>query len=740
MLDTSESIEKLTEGLNEPQSDAVTAKPGNYLILAGAGSGKTRVLVHRIAYLIEHYGVSPLEIVAVTFTNKAAREMRGRVIDLIPDHNPESMWIGTFHGIANRILRRHVDQANLKPNFEILSSDDQKKVVKDILRSQNIDPKVLNPAEVCGYINRCKDRGERSFHVKTNNFRERDSLRIYGIYEAYCQEQNLVDFGELLLRCQELWLNNEGLLQQYHSRFTQLLVDEFQDTNAIQFSWIQLLAGASGNVMVVGDDDQSIYGWRGAIVGNIREFPQTFQDTETIRLEENYRSTAHILNAANAVIANNPDRLGKTLWTRADEGKPITVYTAPDEYSESRYVVGALQRWLAESSQRTLNDVAVLYRNNYQSRVMEALLTEEGIHFTVRGGTRFYDRVEIRNALGYMRLATDRSSDVAFDRVINSMPRGIGAASQRVIDDLAASLGMSKWEAVEYGLYKQSGKPFSPKLAGNLRVFVGEINKLSNLCKGKRIDEIAQICIDDSGLRSHVKKQKSELTEGRLENLDELIRACADFQKNMQEDSENAPSDILRAFLDNATLDAGDERDPEEPSVSLLTLHSAKGLEFGLVFIIGMEEGIFPHARSMEHPAQLLEERRLAYVGITRAMVELHLSHARARDGYGIASNGKRSRFIKEIPTEHAEYIGWQPATRTQTVVKTAQTRTQTQRSAIVKPEQRFNEKDPVLHTNFGRGTVLEVSGYGPSERVLIQFEDGSKKLLLAKVGLLSKA
>ena len=743
MFKKTDSVDSLTKDLNDPQKEAVTGKPGNYLILAGAGSGKTRVLVHRLAYLVKHYGLDPTEVMAVTFTNKAAREMSERVDTLLKFSSSRNLWIGTFHSIANRILRRHARLANLKSNFEIIGVDDQKRVFKDILTAKKISSDNMKPSDLIGVISRWKDQGLRAADVaalSSVSGRQASFLPIYSAYEEYCQSLNLVDFGELLLRCLELWQYNDDILASYRSRFPEILVDEFQDTNAIQFEWIRTLAGQKGNVMAVGDDDQSIYGWRGAVVGNIREFPDWFKDTKTIRLEENYRSTAHILNAANELIDHNDDRLGKTLWTQAKDGEGITIHQAPHQNEEAEYVVRELIQWVAATPNRTYDDVAVLYRNNQQSRAVEAELTKRDIKYTVRGGTRFYDRQEIRNALGYMRLVSDKSSDVAFDRVIAAMPRGIGVKSQELINEYAEIQGLSKWEAITQATSNHNAGPFPRGLTNALATFIADINKLSKLCEGKELREIARICIESSGLKNHYLSQKSELGHNRVDNLNELIAACSFIQKDFAEDPSQNQASLLTAFLDAASLDPGDVRDPDEPSVSLLTLHSAKGLEFPLVLIIGMLEGIFPHSLNKEGE-RLLEERRLAYVGVTRAMEKLYLTHYRYFVGGTANQVMFRSRFLDEIPIEHLDSHGAQ-VKRIQEELHPRKTSLIARRSPPSQSQAlgtRYDVGDRVFHAQFGHGWVRDVRGHSSSERVMVEFEDGSRKHILASVGQLRK-
>ena len=643
----------LLRGLNERQRAAVTAEPGNQLVIAGAGSGKTRVLVHRLAYLIQHYGYSPYELMAVTFTNKAARVMAGRVAELLGIET-RNLWIGTFHGLANRMLRRDHDLASLPRDYQILPSDDQRRVIRELMKTHHMDAKENSPIELANWISRVKDEGKRPQHLQLGRSPEmRRRIDFYSIYETFCQKNGLVDFGEILLRCHEMLLEHEDLLGYYRDRFGALLVDEFQDTNVIQYNWIRLLSGKNAHVMVVGDDDQSIYGWRGAVVQNIRNFSEDFANTNVVRLEQNYRSTANILNAANKVIENNDDRLGKTLWTDAAAGEPIHVFPCDYGEEEANYVVDHLQNWVREDSSRTYENVAVLYRSHFQSLAIEIALQAEGIAYTIRGGARFYDRAEVRDALAYMQLANNREADVAFNRVMNVRPRGIGNASQDRIRDFADLQGLSLWSASVEGIKQRA---FPDRLVSRLTDFLDEIDKVTANCEGKNLLEIAEVCVYGSGLMDyHMESERNEqLRQTRRENLQEFIRSCGVFEeKFLREDMGDGEKTVLQTFLDSVSLDAGDIEEELGPAVSLMTLHAAKGLEFPLVFIVGMTEGRFPHHLNLDDPVRLYEERRLAYVGFTRAMEQLHLTYAKRERGFSDRMDATGvSRFVKEIPSE----------------------------------------------------------------------------------------
>ena len=658
-LEGSATDADLLKGLNEQQRLAVTAEPGNQLIIAGAGSGKTRVLVHRMAYLIRHFGYGPYELMAVTFTNKAARVMAGRVSALL-DIETKFLWIGTFHGLANRMLRHNYELAKLPQHYTIIDAQDQRRLIERLMKENHMNTDQWKPKQAVAWISRVKDDGKRWHHIQmTANPQMRQRVDFYRIYDEYCHRAGYVDFGEILLRCHEMLLDNEALLEQYRQRFSEFLVDEFQDTNAIQYNWIRLLAGKQAHVLAVGDDDQSIYGWRGAVVGNIRSFEGDFANTKVIRLEQNYRSTSNILNAANHVIRNNDDRLGKELWTTASEGTQIAVVPCASDIDQADFVTKELKKWVAQEHARTFDHVAVLYRSHFQSRAIESMLNSYGISYTIRGGMRFYERAEIRDVIGYMQLLSQPDSDVGFDRAINAIPRGIGRESQMRLREVAAELRLSLWGAATTGIQLDM---FPDRMAVKLKTFVDEVRGLAEQCKGQRLATIAEKCVHDSGVLNHYmnKERDDELRESRRENLQEFIRACGTFEeKFLHGDALDPDKSILQVFLDSVSLDSGDVEEDLGPSVSLMTLHAAKGLEYPLVFIIGMMEGRFPHFLSLEQEEELglYEERRLAYVGMTRAMKDLYLLYTETDfDFRGGAKSVRPSRFIKEIPEDYLRY------------------------------------------------------------------------------------
>ncbi len=710
-------VTDLLHGLNPQQREAVTAPPGNLLVLAGAGSGKTRVLVHRIAWLIRAEAVSPLGILAVTFTNKAAAEMRGRIERLL-GMPAGALWVGTFHGIAHRLLRAHWQAARLPQNFQILDADDQQRLIKRVIRELELDETRWPARQAQWFINQAKDEGKRPHQLVSEDPTQAQLVDIYRAYQEACDQGGLVDFAELLLRAFELWQGHPDLLEHYRRRFRHILVDEFQDTNAIQYAWLRLLAGDSGHVFAVGDDDQSIYGWRGARADNLQRYQRDFPATRLVRLEQNYRSTGHILAAANGLIRHNTERLGKELWTEAGEGEPVRLYTAFNELDEARFVVQRIRQWVEEGGARS--ECAVLYRSNAQSRVIEEALLAAAIPYRVYGGLRFFERAEIKDALAYLRLAAYRDDDPAFERVVNTPTRGVGERSLQILRDLARARGTSLYQAarlaIDEGLVNR-------RAAGALADFLALIERLGEGLREMPLEEALARVVNETGLKEHHGKEKGERGRARLENLDELIGAARAFEPEGPE-SELAPLD---AFLAHAALEAGERQaGAGEDCVQLMTLHSAKGLEFPLVFITGMEEGLFPHELSLEEPGRLEEERRLCYVGMTRARRHLYLCHAERRRLYGRDTYALPSRFLDEIPSEHLEPVraGFQ-------VTPAASVPARRDDGTGLKVGQR------VLHPKFGEGVLVDVEGSGKNARVQVNFEDvGLKWLVLGYANL----
>jgi DNA helicase-2/ATP-dependent DNA helicase PcrA len=640
-------ISNLVDGLNDAQREAVSAPPENQLILAGAGSGKTRVLVHRIAWLIQVEHTPPHAILAVTFTNKAAREMRHRLEQQLGGSH-RHLWVGTFHNLAHRLLKQHWRDANLPEQFQILDSDDQLRLIKRVMKNLEIDEGRWPPKQTQWYIGAQKDEGRRATHLQRTGDLHTDTLiKIYTAYEEACQRGGLVDFGELLLRSHELWLNKPELLAHYQQRFRFLLVDEFQDTNTIQYAWLRVLAGDRAFVTAVGDDDQSIYGWRGAQIENIQRFTQHFSNVHTVRLEQNYRSTATILKAANAVIDNNRGRMGKELWTDSIEGDLISVFAAFNEQEEARFIVDRISAWVEGGGSR--KDCALLYRSNAQSRALEEALLQRGLPYVVYGGQKFYDRLEIRNALAYLRLIWHRHDDAAFERVINTPTRAIGERTVEDIRAYARERDCSLWQAADE--LTQTDR-MTARASNAVKGFISLVNRLDVETREEPLHKIAEHAITSSGLMDFHRNEKGEKGLSRVENLQELVGACKAF------DAEDSEQPVLGQFLATTALDAGDaQAEPNSDSVQLMTLHSAKGLEFPLVFISGVEENLFPHKMSMDEPGQLEEERRLCYVGITRAEKKLYLTYAETRRLHGSDSFNMPSRFIREIPPELLEEV-----------------------------------------------------------------------------------
>ena len=723
MLDE-EDVSALLDPLNPAQREAVCAPPGNLLVLAGAGCGKTRVLTHRIAWLLYSEALSIHRILAVTFTNKAAREMRGR-LEVLLRRPLGAMWIGTFHGIAHRLLRSHWQEAQLPQSFQILDSEDQLRLIRRVLSELQLDEKRWPPRSAQQFINGRKDEGLRPQHIDSHgDFQREQWVRIYHHYQASCDRSGVVDFAELLLRSHELLRDQPALLQHYQQRFAHLLVDEFQDTNAVQYGWIRLLAGEQGRVFIVGDDDQSIYGWRGAKVENIQRFQHDFDAVQLLRLEQNYRSTGTILNAANALIDHNRERLGKQLWTEGHGGDPIRVYAAFNEVEEARFVAERIQQWEAQGGQR--DEVAILYRSNAQSRVLEEALLQASIPYRIYGGQRFFERAEIKDTLAYLRLAVSHRDDASFERIINTPTRGIGDRTVQVIRDHAREQAISMWQAALELVQLQ----VLPARASNaLNHFLQLIEQLTAALPDTELDRLIGQVIEVVGLKPHYLKEKGEKGQSRVENLDELINAGRQFE---YDELLHEGMNSISAFLAHASLEAGEgQGEAWQQCVQLMTLHSAKGLEFPLVFLCGMEEGLFPHQMSVEEPGRLEEERRLAYVGITRAMRQLYLSYAEVRRLYGQERYSRPSRFIREIPPSLLEALrhGSMPAAAATATTRRSST-TAGGASAAGAPLQ---IGEAVLHPKFGSGVVIAREGSGAQERLQVRFAGiGTKWLVVA--------
>jgi DNA helicase-2/ATP-dependent DNA helicase PcrA len=709
----------ILDSLNDAQRAAVTVAAPQALVLAGAGSGKTRVLVHRIAWYLDTGQALPKGILAVTFTNKAAAEMRARIESLM--RRPVGgMWVGTFHGIAHRLLRAHWREAKLPEQFQIIDSEDQLRVVRRTLRAMNLDESEWPARETQWYINARKDDGLRPQHIDDGgDLTTRTLIDAYQAYEEACARAGLVDFAELLLRAHELWRDTPGLLRHYRERFWHVLVDEFQDTNTLQYAWLRQLVGDDGNLFVVGDDDQSIYSWRGAKVENMQRFQRDYPKHEIIRLEQNYRSTGNILNAANALIANNPTRLGKELWTDGSDGEPITLYAAYNDIDEARFCVERISQCHDRGDR--YDECAVLYRVSAQSRVIEDALRQADIPYRVHGGFKFYERAEIKDALAYLRLATFRGDDAAFERIVNTPTRGVG---QRSIDALRTTARLEQvtlWEAARRII---DTRELGSRAISALERFLDLIDRLSVAIEEHELGRVIEIVVEHSGLVDHYKKEKGDRGLDRIENLEELVTAARDFQPG--DDAEEMP--LVAAFLSHAALEAGEgQAGAHEDSVQLMTLHSAKGLEFPQVFLVGVEEGLFPHQRSSEDARQLEEERRLCYVGITRAMRHLTICHAESRRLHGSEYYPQPSRFIREIPAKllNEVRLGGRVGSAVGGGIAEAATATG------------LTLGQRVSHKSFGEGIVLHLEGRGENARVQVNFEsDGIKWLVAAYAGL----
>jgi len=706
-------MHNLLENLNPEQLAAVTLPDQSALILAGAGSGKTRVLTTRIAWLIQTGNVGPGGVLAVTFTNKAAKEMLTRISAMLPI-STRGMWVGTFHGLCNRFLRTHHRDAGLPQLFQILDSQDQQAAIKRMLKAMNADEERFPARETQYFINAAKEEGKRPRDVEIGDEIVRRYAELYAAYEEQCQREGVVDFAELLLRTYEVLSRNEVLREHYRARFRHILVDEFQDTNRLQYRWLKLLAGPKNVMFAVGDDDQSIYRFRGANVGNMAEFERDFRVENVIRLEQNYRSEGNILSAANALIANNRKRLGKNLWTSAGHGEPVRIYEAQSDGYEAN--------WLAEEVQSLkrgglrLADIGVLYRSNAQSRIIEHALFSAGIPYRVYGGLRFFERMEIKHALAYLRLAANSDDDGAFLRVANFPARGIGARTLEQLQDAAKAGGTSLYKAAA-ALTGKAGSAITP--------FLRVVDSLRAETQGLPLPETVEVMLEKSGLVAHYKAERDGAD--RVENLNELVNAAAAFIGEAEEQD-------LSAFLAHASLESGENQAAEgTDALQMMTVHSAKGLEFAAVFVTGLEEGLFPHEQSALEDDGLEEERRLMYVAITRARTRLYLCHAQTRMLHGQTRYNVASRFIDEIPPELVKRL-------TPIMTPTGRGRFDDQAWAPA-PEKTFKTKtaghgfrigQSVQHPKFGQGVIVNAEGAGIDARLQINFgKQGMKWLAL---------
>ncbi|TAK89828.1 MAG: DNA helicase II [Burkholderiaceae bacterium] len=729
-------MSQLLQHLNEPQLAAVTLPPQSALILAGAGSGKTRVLTTRIAWLIQTGQVSPQGVLAVTFTNKAAKEMLTRLSAMLPI-NTRGMWIGTFHGLCNRLLRAHHRDAMLPQTFQILDTQDQLSAIKRLLKSLNVDDEKYPPKNLQYFINGAKEQGLRAHQVEVYDDYNRRFVELFAAYDEQCQREGVCDFPELMLRCYELLSRNQPLREHYQARFKHILVDEFQDTNPLQYQWLKLLAGNHSAMFAVGDDDQSIYAFRGANVGNMAQFEREFKVQNRIKLEQNYRSFGNILNAANTLIANNSKRLGKNLWTAQGEGEPIRIYEAMQDTQEAQWLVEEIRGLIRDGFNRS--DIACLYRANAQSRVLEHALFNAGIPYRVYGGLRFFERAEIKHALAYLRLMENAHDDTAFARVVNFPTRGIGARSVEQLQDLAKQHGTSLYAAVPY----LTGKPGS-----SIGAFVKMIEAMRFETQNLPLPEIVEHIIHASGLLTHYQGEKEG--QERIENLNELVNAATAFisEEGYRMDAPATLGDAeiqiaspLAAFLSHAALEAGDNQaQAGMDAVQMMTVHAAKGLEFHAVFITGMEEGLFPHENSITEEDGLQEERRLMYVAITRARTKLYLSFSQSRMLHGQTRYGLRSRFFDELPEATLKWL----TPKVQRYTHSHSSSAWDELPPVVEAYRKKASHDSgwrigqsVVHAKFGEGVIVNIEGSGTDARVQINFGRHGLKLLSLAVAKL---
>ena len=722
-------VSHLLDGLNEPQRKAVAADEGPLLVLAGAGSGKTRVLTHRVAWLVQAFSYSPLSILAVTFTNKAASEMRGRIEQML-GFPVAGMWMGTFHGLSHRLLRAHWQEAGLPENFQIIDSDDQKRVIKRLIASMELDDTYWQPKQGQLFINHHKEAGRRAGDVQAGHDPQQQQwTRVYQEYETYCQRAGVVDFAELLLRSWEMMHNNEVLRLRYRERFRAVLVDEFQDTNSIQYRWLKEFVGPHSNIMFVGDDDQSIYSWRGAQVENIRKFEKDFSGTEMVRLEQNYRSTSTILNAANAVISRNEGRMGKTLWTDGEDGDLIRLYAAFNEVDEARFTVDRIKHWVEEGNLRS--EVAILYRSNAQSRSFEEALFNAAVPYRVYGGLRFFERAEIKDALAYLRLTLNHDDDTSFERIVNVPTRGIGNRTLDIVRQHARSTSQTMWQSASELV---QGSELTARAANALRSFLELIDALAAQMSELELFEQVEHVLGMTELLAYHGNAKGEKAETRVENLKELVTAARNYYQDEEEEM-----DPLSAFLAHAALEAGEgQAEAWEDCVQLMSLHSAKGLEFPLVFLSGMEEGLFPSQHALNDPSRLEEERRLCYVGMTRAMKQLYITYAEVRRLYGRENYTTPSRFLQEIPSDAIEEV----RTRTGGYQATwqGQQRYDSESSTMsASPADELTLGSRVMHDKFGEGVIMNIEGKGEHTRVQVNFEYAGIKWLVLSFAKLTR-
>ncbi|AIU80825.1 MULTISPECIES: DNA helicase PcrA [Bacillus] len=726
---------QLLSGLNPVQQEAVKTTDGPLLLMAGAGSGKTRVLTHRIAYLMAEKHVAPWNILAITFTNKAAREMKERVESILGP-GADEIWISTFHSMCVRILRRDIDRIGINRNFSILDTADQLSVIKGILKERNIDPKKFDPRSILGSISSAKNEliEPEEFAKTAGGYYDQVTSDVYTDYQKKLLKNQSLDFDDLIMTTIKLFERVPEVLEFYQRKFQYIHVDEYQDTNRAQYLLVKQLAARLENICVVGDSDQSIYRWRGADIANILSFEKDYPSANVILLEQNYRSTKRILQAANEVIKNNSNRKPKNLWTENDEGIKLSYYSGDNEFGEGQFVAGKIYE-LNSSGRRKLSDIAILYRTNAQSRVIEETLLKSGLNYNIVGGTKFYDRKEIKDILAYLRLVSNPDDDISFTRIVNVPKRGVGATSLEKIASYAAMNGMSMFQAVK----QVDFIGVSAKAANALDGFGAMIENLTNMQDYLSITELTEEILEKTEYREMLKAEKSIEAQSRLENIDEFLSVTKNFEQKSEDKSLVAFLTDLALIADIDQLDQKEEESGGKDAVTLMTLHAAKGLEFPVVFLMGMEEGVFPHSRSLMEEAEMEEERRLAYVGITRAEEELYLTNAKMRTLFGRTNMNPESRFIREIPGDLLENLNEKKTPRMQPGRKV-----QPKRGPVSRPVSYANKTggdslswavgDKAGHKKWGTGTVVSVKGEGESTELDIAFPSpvGVKRLLAA--------
>jgi len=718
----------LLENLNPEQLAAVTLPHASALILAGAGSGKTRVLTTRIAWLLATGQATPLSVLAVTFTNKAAKEMLSRLSALTPV-STRGMWVGTFHGLCNRMLRAHYRDAELPQLFQIMDMQDQLALIKRMYKAHNINDERFPARQLQSMINAAKEEGLRPNQVEAHDDFTRRQVEHYALYQQACEREGVVDFPELLLRTYELLMRHDGLREHYQRRFSHVLVDEFQDTNALQYKWLRLLTGRDAALFAVGDDDQSIYAFRGANVANMQHLQRDFalpdRPLKLIKLEQNYRSHGHILDAANALIKHNQGRLGKNLWTADAVGEPVRAFIAPSDLDEAAFIVDVVKGLTDEGV--ALDQIAVLYRSNAQSRVVEHALFNAGMPYRVYGGMRFFERAEIKHALAYLRLVASGDDDGAFLRVVNFPPRGIGTRTLETLQDRAQGTGSSLWQAA------CSSAP-GGKAGASVAAFIGQIESMRAASENLSLAETIEQVIHASGLLAHYAGEKDG--QERIENLQELVSAAASFEREAERTVGEEAVDPLTAFLAHAALEAGETQAAEgRPALQMMTVHSAKGLEFHTVFVTGLEEGLFPHENSLSEYDGLEEERRLAYVAVTRARRRLYLTHAQSRMLHGQVRYNIASRFLNELPPGTVQWLSPKGREARET---TAMSYAPESRQSSTQPSWRIGQS--VKHTRFGLGIIIDAEGRGSDARVQVNFREGGVKWLALEYAKLQPA